>query len=256
MGRFESTVPFYARFREPYPAGFFRAVAERLALGRNTRLLDAGCGPGLLAIGFAPYVGSCTGVDPEPAMIRAAQGAADAAGVRLRLIPGRLEDLPASAGSFDLITIGRALHWMDREAALRVLERVLAADGALIICGTRVAEDAANAWIEPYDRVRRTWATEDRRVRYDIDHEAWFAGSSLAVADDITVAHHQRLTIPDLIGRALSKSNTSPEVLGERREEFEAALRQVLEPFAVDGYLCEELKPVATVIRRVATPSA
>jgi predicted RNA methylase len=53
MGRFASTVPFYTRCREPYPRAFFSTVAERLALRRDMSLLDAGCGPGLLAIGFA-----------------------------------------------------------------------------------------------------------------------------------------------------------------------------------------------------------
>jgi len=44
-------------------------------------LLDIGCGPGLLAIDFAPFVGSCTGLDPESAMIEAAKVAAVEAGV-------------------------------------------------------------------------------------------------------------------------------------------------------------------------------
>ena len=30
MGRFESTVPYYARYRVPYPASFFREVARRV----------------------------------------------------------------------------------------------------------------------------------------------------------------------------------------------------------------------------------
>jgi SAM-dependent methyltransferase len=91
MGRFASTVRFYARYREPYPPTFFQSVAERLALRGDEALLDVGCGPGPLAIGFAPFVGSCAGLDPEPAMIEAARAAAEAAGVRLTLHPGRIE---------------------------------------------------------------------------------------------------------------------------------------------------------------------
>jgi ubiquinone/menaquinone biosynthesis C-methylase UbiE len=135
MGRFASTVPFYIRCREPYPPAFFSTVAERLALRRDMSLLDAGYGPGLLAIGFAPYVGSCVGVDPEPRMIRAARAAAKKAGIELRLIEGRLEDLTENVGTFDLVTIGRALHWMEREVTLRVLDRVVAAGSAIISCG-------------------------------------------------------------------------------------------------------------------------
>jgi SAM-dependent methyltransferase len=254
MGRFESTVPFYARFREPYPRDFFSIVAGRLALSRDMRLLDAGCGPGLLAIGFAPYVGSCTGVDPEPAMLRAAEAAAKAAGVRLELIEGRLEDVPESVGAFHLVTIGRALHWMDREASLRVLERAVAKEGSIITCGTRTAKTEANPWLAPYDEVRKAWAEDQGTRRYEIDENAWFAASAFCVADEIVLPHSHRVTISDLIGRALSKSNTSPQVLGVRREPFERALARVLEPYAVDGFLDEELVAVATVMRRAGIP--
>ncbi len=250
MGRFASTVPFYARCREPYPPAFFSTVAERLALRRDIRLLDAGCGPGLLAIGFRPYVGSCVGVDPEPGMIRAAQAEAREAGVQVQLIEGRLEDLSESLGTFDLVTIGRALHWMDRAGALRVLDRVLAADGPIISCGSKVE---ANPWLKAYEEVRSAWASDRDGRRYQIDHDAWFAGSRFRVVDGITVRHHHRVTVDDLIGRALSKSNTSPEALGDRQHPFEAALTEVLKPFAADGLLDEEIVSVATVIRRVVS---
>src|SRR5215831_7668754 len=205
MGRFASTVPFYARCREPYPPAFFSTVAERLSFRLDMRLLDAGCGPGPLAIGFGPYVGSCVGVDPEPGMIRAARAAVKKAGVQVRLIEGRLEDLPESVGTFDLVTIGRALHWMHREGALRVLDRVVEAGGAIISCGSKVE---TNPWLKAYEDVRGAWASERDGRYYRIDHDAWFVGSSFRVADGITVRHHHRVTIADLIGRAFSKSNT------------------------------------------------
>jgi hypothetical protein len=62
-------------------------------------------------------------------MIRAARATAKEAGIQLRLIEGGLEDLPESVGTFDLVTIGRALHWLDRDVTLGVLDRVVAADG-------------------------------------------------------------------------------------------------------------------------------
>src|ERR1019366_8633296 len=91
MGRFASTVEFYARYREPYPTKFFKKVAEQIALRGDESLLDVGCGPGLLAIGFAPFVGQCTGLDPETGMIAAAKAAAAEAGVALSLIHGRID---------------------------------------------------------------------------------------------------------------------------------------------------------------------
>jgi SAM-dependent methyltransferase len=256
MGRFETTVPFYARYREPYPAVFFSAVAERLGFRGDEKLLDVGCGPGLLAVGFAPFVGSCTGVDPEPAMLAAARAAAQAAGVELRLIEARVEDLPAGIGAFDLVTIGRALHWLNREATLQVLNRIVAADGAVLSCGTRTSGSDLNPWAKPYEAVTRAWASEPDdqlyRRRYHIDHAAWFAGSRFQMVEEIKLTYRHRVTIADLVGRALSKSTTSPEVLGDRRAAFEDAIGKALEPFAVEGVLDEEVEPVATVMKQAA----
>jgi ubiquinone/menaquinone biosynthesis C-methylase UbiE len=93
-------------------------------------LIDLGAGPGLLALGFAPYVGRVVGVDPEPAMADEARRAPAAAEVGLVMIEGRAEDLDADIGRFDVVTIGRALHWMEREATLATFDRILAPRGA------------------------------------------------------------------------------------------------------------------------------
>ncbi len=94
MGRFATTVALYEELRPPYPAEFFRTAAQRLSLGKEHALIDLGTGPGLLALGFVPYVGRIVGVDPEPAMIAAAKEAAARASQALTLIERKAEDLP------------------------------------------------------------------------------------------------------------------------------------------------------------------
>ena len=126
VGRFATTVALYEELRPPYPPAFFREVVQRLALGKQHALIDLGTGPGLLALGFAPYVGRIVGVDPEPAMLAAAKNAAERAAQAFTLIQGKAEDLPDDVGRFDVVTIGRALHWMDRDATLARLERLVA----------------------------------------------------------------------------------------------------------------------------------
>jgi hypothetical protein len=66
MGRFASTVDFYARYREPYLPEFFKKVAEQIGLRGYESLIDVGCGPALLAIGFAPFCGSRGRALPDP----------------------------------------------------------------------------------------------------------------------------------------------------------------------------------------------
>ena len=249
MGRFASTVEFYARYREPYPPKFFEDVAERIGLRGTEMLLDVGCGPGLLAIGFAPYVARCTGIDPEAAMITAAGSAAEEAGVALTLIHGRIEEFPEK-GPFDLVTIGRALHWMDSKAALPVLERIVSGSGHILICRASGVETEATPWMKPYDDVRRRWASESGGQRYRTDAKEWFAGSSFGELATVSVTESRQVTIGDLVGRSLSRSITSPAVLGERRAAFEAEITATLEPFAENGVLQEQIVARAAIFAR------
>ncbi|HEY7388680.1 MAG TPA: methyltransferase domain-containing protein [Bryobacteraceae bacterium] len=250
MGRYESSVAFYDRYREPYPPEFFAEVAGRLRFQGTERMLDAACGPAPLAIGFAPYVGSCVGVDPEPGMLAAARQLAINAGVRLELIESRLEDLPASAGVFEIATVGRALHWLDRKGAITVFERVLVSGGYVLICGALSAHGPENPWAKAFHDVRRQWSSDPDEGRYHIDVEAWFAESPFRKLEEISVSYHQRVALDSLIGRALSLSTTSPAVLGEHRASFEATLLAALKPFAEDGILEEEVHARAQVFRR------
>jgi len=249
MGRFSTTVEFYSRYREPYPPSFFKKVAEQIGLRGNETLLDVGCGPGLLAIGFAPYIGHGTGLDPEPTMLAAAKSAAKEAGVALKLIHETIEQF-ADGGTFDMVTIGRAIHWLDRETTCGVLERIVAEQGRIVTCGATTVESTESPWKAPYEAVRKEWAADKHEEWYRIDPRTWFAGSAFAQVGTVSVGEHRQVTIPELIGRALSKSNTSPAVLGERRAEFEAALASALEPFAQNGILQEEIVARGSIFGR------
>ena len=165
MGRFESTVATYGRARQPYSRAFFAEVAEAIGLDGRQRLLDVGTGPGLLAIGFASACRSVTGVDPEAAMIEAAKAAAERADVRLTAFVGRLEDM-SEAPEFEVVTIGRAIHWLDPQAALRKLERIVAPRGAVVVCRADSVKDGRNPWLGAFTfaaSVFRRDATKARR---------------------------------------------------------------------------------------------
>jgi SAM-dependent methyltransferase len=259
MGRFASTVEFYARYREPYSPEFFASVARQIGLHGTETLLDVGCGPGLLAIGFAPYVGRCSGIDPEAGMIAAAKSAAEKAGVALTLTHGRIEEFSAEHPSaerpfaerpFDVVTIGRALHWMDRTVALPVLERIVSGAGCILICRASSVETPETPWLKAYDELRRRWASGIDGERYQV--KEWFAGSAFGETATVSVTERREITIADLVGRSLSRSITSPAVLGERRAAFEAEIRTTLEPFAKNGVLQEQIVARATIFTRTA----
>ncbi len=210
-------------------------------------LLDVGCGPGLIAIGFAPFVGRCTGLDPETGMIAAAKAAAAEKEVALSLIHGRIEEFPTTQ-TYDVIAIGRALHWLERDATLAVLERILCSDsGRILICRATSAETPETPWVKPYEQVRRSWASGPEEKHYRIDPKEWFADSCFRALGETSVAERRQVTIADLIGRALSKSNSSPEIIGKERARFEEEIIAALEPFVQDRVLVEQIVARATM---------
>src|SRR5262249_59155780 len=155
MGRFATTVPLYEKFRPPYPAEFFRVRCLRSGLRTEHRLIDLGTGPGLLAVGFSPHVGHIVGVDPEPAMLAAAAKAAARIGQDFTLIESKAEALPRDVGQFDVVTIGRALHWMASEPTAALLWRLVAPAGVILVSGPNCVTDGRNPWVDEYIKARR-----------------------------------------------------------------------------------------------------
>ena len=251
MGRFASTVEFYARCREPYPPEFFQKVAEEMGLRGDEALLDVGCGPGMLAIGFAPFVGGCTGLDPEPLMIAAARSAAAQARVAISLIDGRIEEFPTTQ-TYDVITIGRAQHWLERTQTLAVFERILApGSGRILICRASSVETPETPWVKPYSKVWSAWASGPAEKHYRIHPSEWFRDSCFSAVGETSFTERRQVTISDLIGRALSRSNTSPEVVAGGQEKFEAQIAAALEPFVRDGVLVEQIVARASTFGRL-----
>ena len=251
MGRFASTVAYYERARPPYGPRFFAEVARRLALSGTERLLDLGTGPGILALGFAPWVAELVGVDPEPAMLAAARGAAERAGVGVRLIEGRAEDLPDAIGVFDIVTIGRALHWMEPAPTRVVLDRLVAPRGSLLICRSSAVPDGRNPWLEPYDLARGRWGEPGSPARHALDRSAFLAGTRFRSRGTVSVEFGQDITVTALVDRVLSMSTSSPDRIGADVAVLRASIGTALDPFAKDGILHEIVEARAEVFAAV-----
>jgi len=256
MGRFATTVALYEELRPPYPPAFFREVAERLAFGKQHALIDLGTGPGLLALGFAPYVGRIVGVDPEPAMLTAAKNAAEHAAQAFTLIQGKAEDLPDDVGRFDVVTIGRALHWMDRDATLARLERLVAPEGVILVCASFSAMDGRNPWLDDYHSARRVWSKESlwseasSAGRTHRDLAGFFRGTRFHAADVIGVETSHEVSVRDLARRVLTFSSSSPDVLGDNVEAMLRDVEKRLLPWSRDGHLTEVVATTAQQAKR------
>jgi SAM-dependent methyltransferase len=250
MGRFATTVPLYEKLRPPYPAAFFSNVAERLRLGKQHALIDLGTGPGLLALGFAPYVGRIVGVDPEPAMLAATKKAAAHASKAITLIEGKAEALPNDVGKFDVVTIGRALHWMDGDAIAVLFNRLVAPDGTILVCSSSSAADGRNPWLDEYNEARRFWSQSSPGERRRRQLEAVLRPTQFHVADAITVETTRKVSVNDLARRVLTFSSSSPAVLGNKTEPMLRDVERRLLPLSCEGFLTEVVVSTAQLAKR------
>jgi SAM-dependent methyltransferase len=246
MGRFASTVAYYESARPPYGAPFFAAVALEVGLDRSQRLLDVGAGPGTLAIGFHPYFREVVGVDPEPGMVAAAREAAEGAGAAATFIEGRFEDTAPNLGAFDIVTIGRAIHWLDPQPAHAVLERALAPGGRVLVCGATSAKDGRNPWLKTFNAVRDRWKG-DRPAR---DHGTFFANGQFTRTGTVRVEATYTIPVERLVERVLSMSTSSSERLGDEVPLMKSAMREKLASFAADGMIEDIVEARAAVFWR------
>src|SRR5215472_284873 len=140
--RFRSAAQHYLAGRPAYSPRLIRHVAQFTGLTTNNRVLDLGCGPGMLAGAFAPLAGEVIAVDPEPEMLRIAE--TEFGGIwRISFVHGSSFDLSPALGYFRLVTMGRSFQWMDRVETLRRLDKLIEPGGtvALFNSGYRDARD-------------------------------------------------------------------------------------------------------------------
>ena len=254
--RFQSAVPFYERYRLAYPDRLIARVAALLGLNPGDAVLDLGCGPGSLSVPLARLGLSVTAADPEPEMLAAAEVAAQAAGVRVTHWRGGSYDLTPDMGPYQLVTIGRAFHWMDRIATLGILDRIIAPGGAVALFHDAHPVLPENEWFKTlckvgdrYGRAAQPHIAERKALGHR-RYEPFLYQSAFTKLDGLSVTLRQPVSEDEIVGRAFSQSTTAPDKLAERADAFEAELRERLRALSPDGKFIEIAEMVALVARR------
>lgn len=123
----------YRRGRPAYSPQLESVLTEELGLDGSGRLLDGGCGPGILTVRLAPLFEETIGLDPDPAMLNEGRRIAEELGIgNIRWVQARAEDLPdAAPGPYRLVTFGQSFHWTDEPRVAELVYDVLEPGGAL-----------------------------------------------------------------------------------------------------------------------------
>ena len=231
--RFTGAAAYYARFRPDYPPELLERLAERLKLDGSGRLLDLGCGPGTVALAMREWFTEVVGLDVNAAMLEQAETRASEMGAsNMQFLMRPAEDIGPELGAFRLVTVGRALHWMNREAVIERAYDLLEPGGSFATLGSSSDDErpspwrvAANTVIERYLGPRKAphWHDPDWER-----HEVMLRRSRFASVEQIRVQTSVTVSLDALVGRVFSMSSSAPERFGDRREDFEADLRRAL----------------------------
>jgi SAM-dependent methyltransferase len=217
---YEGAADHYRPGRPPYSAELETLLAEELGLDGSGRLLDGGCGPGILTVRLAHLFEEAVGLDPDPAMLAEGGRVAHERGItNITWVQARAEELPGAApGPYRLVTFGQSLHWTDEA---RVAEAVYDLIEALV-----------QKYLGPTKRAGqgpapiRTHRFEDVlvRTRFGAPRSVFAPGVS-----DVT-----RNTEGVLSGY-FSFSWSAPHLFGDRVDKFADDVRELLAARSPDG---------------------
>ncbi len=253
--RYRAAAHHYLAGRPPYSAALIRRVAQLCGLDAGCRLLDLGCGPGMLAVAFAPFVRQVVAVDPEPEMLRIAREEAARAGRDIEFRQGSSHDLEPSLGAFRITVIGRAFHWMDRPDTLRRLDRIIEPGGAVVLFSDDHLSVPDNRWKQVFDPLIDLYSESDpgraeRRSPEWLKHEAVLLESPFPCLERLAVIERRETPLEHFVERTLSLSSVSLQATGDRADAIAREVRAALAPFAHGDRVAEVVESKALIARR------
>lgn len=264
---YRGSAPFYTKGRPPYAPGLADQLTEFVPLEGSERLLDVGCGPGVIALLLTDRVAEVVGVDPDAEMLAEAARRAEAIGVaNARWVQARAEELPLDLGTFQIATFAISFHWMDRARVAAIMRGMLAPGGALV----HIADVKNPApWPgqlphprPPYDAIRalvqRYLGPTPRAGRGILRHGT--PDDEAAVLSHAGFLGPERIIVPameplvrdveELVAWSYSLSGSAPHLFGADLPAFETELRRLLRGASPEGRFADPPSDTEVVIWR------
>jgi SAM-dependent methyltransferase len=249
---YQGAAAHYRHGRPGYSPQLEAVLTEELGLDGTGRLLDGGCGPGVLTVRFAHLFEQAVGLDPDAAMLAEGRRLAERRGItNIRWVHARAEDLPAAApGPYRVVTFGQSFHWTDEARVAEVVYDLLEPGGALALVGHTVhgrpvppspgpppiPHTEIEALVEKYLGPTRRAGQGTAAVRTH-RFEDVLVGSRFGAPRSIFAPG-----IPDLLRDSesvlsgyFSMSFSAPHLFGRRVEDFAAEVRELLASRSPDG---------------------
>jgi ubiquinone/menaquinone biosynthesis C-methylase UbiE len=244
--RFTGRAEDYDRYRQRYPtAEILSRLQAWCGLTPSWLVADIGAGTGMVAEIFLENGNRVLAVEPNPdmrdQMRPSVEGHLGAPTPQLEVIDATAEVTTLPDASIDLVAVGRAFHWFDKDRALAEFRRILSPTGWVTLLAVDRNRDSADPvyhdQIEAYEAVLCAHSADYVRVRsgfrtYD-SMENFFDG-------ELHQAQiHGTRQFPDwrtFRGHTMSLS-VSPQPGHPNYEVFERELRVHFDAFAQAGIL-------------------
>jgi SAM-dependent methyltransferase len=257
----------YRYGRPPYSPGLEAVLTDEVGLDGTGRLLDAGCGPGVLTTRLAHLFEQAVGLDPDAGMLAEGRSAAAEQGIKnIRWVQGLAEDLPAVApGPYQLVTFGQSFHWTDEQPVAETVYDMLEPGGTLALIVHTVAgrprppdpgvppipHDEIKALVAGYlgstrragqgTAPERTHRFEDvlMRTRFGVPRQLFVPGRPDLLRDSESV-----------LAGYLSLSSSAPHLFGDRLDDFACEVRALLARRSAEGIFWDWPGDTEVVIAR------
>ena len=237
----------YRYGRPAYSPQLEAVLTQEAGLDGTGRLLDAGCGPGVLTVRMAHLFGQAVGLNPDAGMLAEGRRAAAEKTVRnIRWVQGLAEDLPAAApGPYKLVTFGQSFHWTDEQRVAEAVYDMLEPGGALALivhtvtgrprppdAGVPAIRALVTKYLGSTRRAgqgiapERTHRFEDvlARTRFGVPQQLFVPGLPDLLRDSESV-----------LSGYLSLASSAPHLFGDRLDDFAAEVRALLANRSAEG---------------------